>query len=114
MPTFPTLSTNPSEPLGFERKDNTLSSNTEADYVRTRKRSSRNPRIRTVFYPKLSNDDFELLDAFWLSVGGYAEIFDWTVPITGEVMKVRFLKDSYKSVQLATGRWDVNFTLEEA
>ncbi len=113
MATYPTLTSKANEPLTKKWKDTTLFTESEADYIRTRSRTSRFVNSWEVLYNSLSASDFSTLQTFFIARRGYAESFTWLEPITNESKTVRFLKDTFNAQQMSVGRWRVNFTLEE-
>jgi hypothetical protein len=114
MADFPTLTAKPVEPLGKTFKDNTLVSESEAGYIRTRQINSRLPFSRAVQYNRMSQTDYTTLQTFFTdTVKGSSGEFNWIEPVTTTSYVVRFVKGSFNAQQLATGDWNVNFTVEQ-
>lgn len=96
--------------------DDTISSSAEAGYVTTRPRFT---RVRQTIPVKMtiSASDKVTLQAFDASVRG-SVIFNWTHPISSNVMQVRFKSDDrplFTPIGTASNRhYEVSFTLEEA
>jgi len=80
MPSFPTLSTNPSYPLRETYEDNVIRSKFEAGYEHTRPRFTKQRRIFTIIYNLLSNADKALIDDFYKNTIKGAGSFTWTHP----------------------------------
>ena len=88
--TFPSLSINPSFPLGEKRLDNALVSTSDHGYVHGRMKFTRDRRVWSVVYEGLTSDDKDDLDTLVGTVGK-AVSFSWTHPVTEESHTVRFL-----------------------
>lgn len=72
-------------------RDNTVSSETEDGYEITRPRSTRRPgRVFTTGFTEITSADKALLESFWESVRGNADMFTWDDPTTGTELMVRF------------------------
>ena len=115
MADFPDLSIDPERPLKEEREDSTIRSNQEGGYETTRQRFTRIRRKWGVNYKLMPQADKDLLTAFLETVGGGADLFNWTHPITSEAVVVRFQKPpSFDNVEFgAVQYYDVTFTLNE-
>jgi hypothetical protein len=91
----------------------------EGGYVVTRPRYHRRPRrVFSIGFTNLSDDDKQTLEDFWNTVKGSALGFNVTLPITDEVVLVRFTQDTNMSFKYIGpvllddgshgGRWDVD------
>ncbi|KAA5604428.1 hypothetical protein F1188_16350 [Roseospira marina] len=106
-------------------QDPAMRAETEGGYVITRPRFTRRPRRSwTLGLTNIYDDDKATLEAFWNEVRGGSTAFDLTLPITGEVVPVRFadgstMKFEYTGSILQDdgvhgGRWDVSgLTVQE-
>jgi len=115
MPTFPTLSINPSVTPWEEgaANDPTLRSPFEAGYVQTRARFTRIPDRWHIGYTLLPKADKDTLRAFEKTVKVGSDSFTWTNPDDQQTYTVRFLAPiSYKPVG-TMANWHVEFVLEE-
>ena len=90
MEVFPTLSKNISYPIEEELEDTTISSPTDAGYVITRQRYSRQRKTWTIRYKNLSADDKKDIEDFISTIDGGASAFYWTCPLDNVTYTVRF------------------------
>lgn len=85
-----------------EHVDNLISSEAEDGYEITRPRTTRRQgSIFSTGFTDISQADKELLQSFWESVRGGANVFTWDNPITGVTKNVRFkgsLKFTYAGI----------------
>lgn len=98
------------------QQDNSVSTTTEDGYVVSRPRSTRLPgREFSTGFTEISNADKALLEAFWQSVKGNADIFTWDDPTTGQTLNVRFKGQAdYRYVGIGGNhQWNVIFKLQE-
>jgi len=115
MANYPSISELPVEPMPTPYKDTTLISDTEADYIRSRSRTSRVIRRRSVRYNRMTGTSFATIETFFVTtVKGSADTFVWADPITATSLTVRFVKDSFRPEKLSTGQYNLTFELEEA
>ena len=115
MPTFPTLSQNPSiegwdEGIAF---DPTIKSRTEGGYKQTRPRFTRMPDGWNIAYKALPQADKNTLRTFEKTVKVGSEMFTWTNPINSVTYNVRFVKPISYKLHLTSIYWNVEFELEE-
>lgn len=112
MPTYPTLTINPSEPMGVKPEDSTIKSDFEAGYMQTRSRFTRKRKTFNIVYDLISDADKNTLEAFVETVKEGSLSFDWTEPLTSTVYVVRFqIAPEYETV--IYGYWKTSFVLEE-
>lgn len=92
MADFPTLSIPPVYPLKekWGDDDQTIRPKTEAGYVITSSKYSRNRKVFTVTYENLSAADKTALDSFLDTVNGLTDYFTWVHPASGISYTVRF------------------------
>lgn len=102
--------------FGVEYRDNTVSTEMEDGYEVSRPRSTRRPgRMFSSGFTDISDADKALLQTFWESVRGNADLFSWDDPTTGTEIMVRFkgtLKFQYAGIG-GNHRWNVQFELKE-
>jgi phage-related protein len=99
-----------------EHEDPSIRSDMEGGYVYSRPRFTRTPRRTwtsgfTYIKPQGKSD----LEAFWQTVKGGSDLFQWRNPSDGTDIIVRFkgpLKFTYRG-NGSNKRWDVQFTVEE-
>ena len=117
MPTFPTLSREPSV-MGFEEGmafDPTFRVQFESGYVLTRPKYTRIQRKWKVSYLAITTANKNLVEEFERdTVYGNSITFDWTHPINSTVYSVRFKGLVKYKMHGIRGRWDIEFELEEA
>lgn len=114
MAAFPTLSRQPSYPLGEETEDMVIRDPSEAGYETTRPRFTKRRRIFTVVYGRLPKADVDLIDAFFAGSAAYGSaIFTWTHPKTAVAHNVRFTAPP-KTILTKFNAYDVSFSLREA
>lgn len=99
MSDFPTLSIMPDQ-VPWRYISNDIKSEPEAGKVIARPRFTSAPRIYEPEYAKMSESDFDLLMAFYLTVETY-NIFNWTYK--GVTLSVRF-KDPIRNTDIPP-RW---------
>lgn len=99
MRVMPLQSKQDSKHFSIEREDPSMSNDMEGGYVISRARFTRPPRRKfTTGFTDLSQAEYDQLDQFFAGVKGGSEMFEWTIPTTGEVCTVRFkgtLKGEY-------------------
>ena len=119
MADFPTLvEGQDSAQYEVESEDPTIRTEMEGGYVLSRARHTRIPRktYKTGF-THIGTADKALLDTFYdVTVKGGSSVFNWTDPVTLNVIIVRFVgKLTFKYVGAGTNkRWNVAITLEQA
>jgi hypothetical protein len=119
MPTFPTLSTNPSvEGWGEEAAfDPAIRNKVEAGYVASRPKFTRIPKKWGGVYKSIPNADKNLIETFeFTEVYCGSTNFNWTNPLNSTVYDVRFLGTIKYDLAVETEegyRWDVTFTVEQ-
>lgn len=108
-----------------ERLDPAMRATTEGGYVVTRPRYTRRPRrVWKIGFTNISDADKAALETFWNSVRGGSEAFNWTLPVTGEQVVVRFAEGTKLGFSYAgplaledgtlAGRWNTtDLSLEE-
>ena len=116
MPTFPTLSVNPSVEPWEEgvANDPTISSPKDGGYRHTRARFTRRPDKWHVGYQPCPTADKTLIRNFEkndVKVG--AEKFTWTNPVDSTSYEVRFLAPVKYKMYGNQNYWDIEFDLEE-
>ncbi len=77
MAIYPTLSRNPSLPLGETKHDSTIKSDFEGGYLHTRPRFTRERGIWELNYNYMFTSDKDTLSSFVDSVKGAADSFYW-------------------------------------
>lgn len=100
----------------IEHQDNTVSTETEDAYQITRPRSTRVPgRVFTTGFTEIPSSDKALLESFWESVRGRANVFSWTDPTTGQEAMVRFAEPLRFQYEGTGGyhTWSVEVKLKE-
>ncbi len=115
MPTFPTLSVNPSveswdEGVAF---DPTISSPKEGGYRQTRARFARIPDKWHVGYYPCPAADKTLIRNFEKTVKVGSDSLIWTNPVDNTSHEVRFLAPVKYKMHGNQNYWDVEFDLEE-
>lgn len=90
MADFPTLSINPSYPIGERREDSVVKTEFDAGYAQRRNKHSRFRYIFNLQYILIPSADKVLLDAFLVTVNGGADSFNWTHPQSSTVYVVEF------------------------
>ncbi len=117
MPSFPSLSKDPSWPMDpdGEIEDSTIRSPFEGGYELTRPRFTRDRRKWGVRYVMLSSSDASTLRTFEkTTVRGGADSFTWTHPTTSTSYTVRFAGPiRFTLVPPGTGKYNAEFTLRE-
>ncbi len=102
--------------FSVEHRDNTVTSETEDGYEITRPRSTRAPgRTFETGFTEISSADKTLLESFWQSVRGNADLFTWVDPTTGQEITVRF-KGTMKFQYVGIGgvhSWNAKVQLQE-
>lgn len=115
MPTFPTLSMNPSVE-GWEEgvaKDPTISTDFENGFKQTYPAFSRIVDKWKVAYKALPKADKDTLRTFEKTVKVGSNAFSWTNPADNVAYDVRFSRPiTYKMHSLPT-LWDIEFELEQ-
>ncbi len=108
---FPTLSTPPNFPLKETIEDRVLKTKSEAGYVTTRYKSSRQLITFDVNYSMLNDTDKNSLRAFYDTVEN-VDSFTWLHPYTSVNYTVRF--DSIPTFELLDDqKWEVQFLLRQ-
>lgn len=81
---------------GFDEDhpDQTISSVSEAGYRISRPRTTRMPGRWTGSWTALTDEQYQMFEAFWKSVHGTSEMFTWMHPKFGTTHTVRFLSKS--------------------
>lgn len=105
---FPTLSRGQdSAYFKVTQADPSMRTPTEGGYVYTRPRFTRRPRRTFVTgFTNISEADRALLEQFWNDTRGGSLAFDWTHPISGEVISVRFAHQKPLEFEYAgIGHW---------
>jgi hypothetical protein len=90
MASFPTLSRPPDFPLTQTWEDSTLATKSDAGYVQTRQRFTKERKKWSFKYTNLTEQDVIDIRAFVTLVKGKADIFTWTDPTNGTSYSVRF------------------------
>jgi phage-related protein len=102
--------------FSVEYRDNTVSSEMEDGYEISRPRGTRRPgRMFSTGFTDITSADKVLLQSFWESVRGNANLFNWLDPTTGQVLTVRF-KGAMKFQYTGTGGthlWVLQVELKE-
>lgn len=70
-------------------QDSTISTTSDANYKKTRPRTTRMIRTWTFAWVAMSDEKYSLLMDFWNHVGTFQQ-FEWQNPIDGETYVVRF------------------------
>ena len=112
MENFPTLSQNPSYPLGESREDATIRSSFEAGYEHTRPRFTRSRKSWNVKYEMLPYADVSTLDTFITTVREGADSFVWTHPSSLVTYTVTF-SEIPKFENTILTYYSVDFTLRQ-
>lgn len=112
MPTFPTLSVQPSYAIDESKEDATIHSPFEGGYEQTRPRFTRKRKSFVLRYKYLPSADKSTLETFVDTVHGGADSFAWTNPITSVQHTVRF-KEPPKFSKVSFLYWDIEFVLVE-
>jgi len=108
---YPTLSTPPNYPLKEVIADGALKTISEAGYVSTRKKYTRQIVSFEVIYLMLDDTDKNALRAFYDTVEN-VESFSWLHPYTSITYTVRF--DSVPLFELTDDqKWSCSFTLRQ-
>lgn len=81
--------TNSGDSYKVKSQDSTISTTSDANYKKTRPRTTRMVRTWTFSWVAMSNEKYALLMDFWNHVGTFQQ-FEWTNPIDNEVYVVRF------------------------
>lgn len=116
MADFPTLTKEPSFPLPEEKEDTTIKSKSEAGYVQTRRRFTRERMSFAVKYEMLPNADKDAIGDHVDGVYGGVSSFNWTHPITGTAYVMRYDKrPKFEPVHYDGDQylWNVDFVLNE-
>ena len=95
----------------MEQEDTSITTKMEGGYVMSRARHTRAPRkMFTIGYTDISDADKQLLEAFWNTTRGKAEMFEWTNEMDSVTYIVRFSgKPVFKYSGLGGNhRWDVS------
>lgn len=112
MASYPTLSKDFDASSFEEESENpVVASEMEGGYTITRARFTRSPRRKFTFkHVDISDADKTTLQTFWDDHKGGASAFNWTHPISGAVINVRFSPDmklSFKRTGYGENhRWD--------
>lgn len=117
MATFPLASRQDSSKYKRSAEDPAIKSETDGGYVVSRPKFTRAPRKKyTTGFTNLSNTERAELEAFWDTVKGGSNMFDWEDPIDGTLKTVRFTKPlSFEYAGIGGNhRWDISsIELEE-
>jgi len=109
METFPLADRQDAKYYQVEQEDPAMRTEMEGGYVYSRPRFTRTPRKTfTTGFTNLSNDEKNTLEAFWNTVKGGSEIFQWTDPVENVVVEVRFtapIQFNYAGYE-GNHRWD--------
>jgi hypothetical protein len=111
MADFPTLSINPSYPIGETREDSAIVTEFDAGYDQSRAKYSRVRYIFTINYKLIPSADKTLLTTFITTVNGRADAFNWTHPQSSTVYSVKFNKIP-EFQYVAYNYYDCNFTVK--
>lgn len=105
-----------SKHFSVKYRDNTVSSEMEDGYEITHPRATRPPgRVFTTGFTDISSADKTLIESFWQSVRGNANMFTWDDPTTGDELMVRF-KGTLDFTYTGTGGthlWVVKLEMKE-
>jgi len=97
-----------------EFEDVGIASQVENGSQISRAKFTRSRGTYTFKYNCLSNSDYCALTSFFRNtVKGQAEVFDWTHPITTEVLSVRFVNLG-KARKISVVGWEIEVTVKEA
>ncbi len=112
MADFPTLS---SGVMGYPLSEGSLGfadlrTPTDAGYVKTRRRFTRDPKKWTVVYRGLTDADYTTMASF-ISTYGTTGKFNWTHPVDSSTKVVRFSKRP--SLVKRSPYWEMTCELEE-
>lgn len=111
MPTYPTLTVPPNYPLKESPEDRAIRNKSEAGYVQTRYRSTRQILSFDVVYSMLDGTDKGALKTFYDTVET-VDSFTWTHPYTSVSYTVRF--DTVPAFDLVDNeKWECRFTLRQ-
>jgi hypothetical protein len=119
-PTFPAdlAPEQDSKYYGVDHEDVALRTKVDGGYVVSRAKHTRRPRRTfSTGFTSIGEAQRQTLVDFYEAVKGGSVIFDWTDPITGDTIAVRFAEGGlpFKYVGMGpTKLWDVQFKLEEA
>lgn len=105
-----------SQYFSVKYRDNTVSSEMEDGYEVSRPRSTRCPgRIFNSGFTDITSADKVLLESFWESVRGNANMFTWEDPTTGNELMVKFKGgfDFQYGGAGGTHLWTIQFELKE-
>lgn len=91
--------------------DSTISVTTDANYKRTRPRTTRMIRSWTFAYNALTDEKYDALVAFFETVGKF-QSFTFTNPIDDKDYTVRFTSD-FSFQYVAPNGWQGSLTFEE-
>lgn len=109
MSTYPSLTTPPNYPLTEGIEDPAIKTKSEAGYVTTRKKYTKQNVSFGVTYSMLTDTDKDTLRTFYDTVET-VDTFTWTHPYTSQTYTVRF--DGVPSFELTDNNmWSVSFTL---
>lgn len=106
-----------SSKFSITREDPTVRTNTDGGYIYTRPRYTRTPsRTFTTGFTFVTEEQRQILEAFWNAQRGGSDAFTYTLPTTGVESIVRF-KGPYRERYVGIGpnfRWNIeDVTLEE-
>ena len=112
MADFPTLSEGV---LGYPLSEGSLGvadlrTPTDAGYIITRRRFTKDPKKWTVAYKGLTDSDYTTMSNF-ISTYGTTGKFNWTHPVSGDTKVVRFAKRPQLTKRNI--RWEMTCELEE-
>ena len=109
MATFPT---EPIPRMGSKdkKKYNVLKNEFEANYLQVRKASTRSRQMFTLEYNAISNDEFDILEAFFDANIG--TIFTFVHPSTSVSYQVTFSDDNLEKKYATNELCDVSINLE--
>lgn len=112
MATFPTLSEKPTYPIEKRTEDSAIRSPFENGSVLTRARFTRLRATFTLKWNGMDNTDRDTLMAFWDTMKGGSDSFDWTDPYDSTVYLVRFTGE-IKQSQIDTEHWEIELEIQE-
>lgn len=117
MVAFVTLSRAPAWPLspdGAPVEGSVISGSSQGGYEVTRPRYTRQRREWGVSFRNLSLADIEDFRDFWSGdIANGSGAFDWTHPVTDEVVSVRLVNGQYEAAQVSPTLFDLSFKLRE-
>lgn len=93
-------------------QDSTISTTTDANYKHTRPRTTRMIESWTFAWVAMSDEDYNLLTAFFRQVGTY-QSFAWVNPIDQATYMVRFAGNMADWQQVYPYGWQGNLKFEE-